>query len=245
MPEYHIGIVGEDKLVENMFLSCKEVASVKTLENPLKEAEQPHKLNLVVFTGGSDVTPWFYGQKNTNSVNNLNRDIRETLWFHSFFNIPKVGICRGGQFLFVMGGGVMEQHIDGHAGQDHDVRFRAWSPPKGVIQGKNSLTSTHHQHMSEPHDLQYVIAQAPDGVNEIVYNERTKSLSFQPHPEYENADCRRIFFHMLKNAFDIFLTEKNEDVVEVGNRVEAFVPHDFAFNPEFEPPRLRRERGQG
>lgn len=195
MPQYKIGIIGEDNLIKNMFE--ERGAVVTTLGNPLQEAENKFDFNLVVFTGGSDVSPWLYGEKNTTSYTNQNRDIREVLWYHRFLNTPKVGICRGGQFLFVMNGGKMDQHIDGH-GNSHRLKYHLWTP-EGL---DNSVTSTHHQHMANPHANQSVLASNPrDGVNEIVWSGYSQSLSFQPHPEYEDMVCREIFFWHIKKMF--------------------------------------------
>jgi len=171
------------------------MAEVRVIENPLKEAEQLPNPDLVVFTGGSDVTPWLYGKANVASANNLNRDIREVLWYHRFYNTHKVGICRGGQFLFTMDGGVMDQDILGH-GLSHELVFPNWTPPKGI---GRSVTSTHHQHMAVPSPQQIVLATAAhDGKNEIILNQSTNSLSFQPHPEYQNDECKELFFWYLK-----------------------------------------------
>lgn len=194
---YKVYIVGADPLVERMFAETG-LAEVRVIENPLKEAEQFPNPDLVVFTGGSDVTPWLYGKANVASENNLNRDIREVLWYHRFYNTHKVGICRGGQFLFTMGGGVMDQDILGH-GLSHELVFHNWIPPKGI---GRSVTSTHHQHMAVPSPQQIVLATAAhDGKNEIILNQSTNSLSFQPHPEYQNDECKELFFWYLKNFF--------------------------------------------
>lgn len=186
---YKVAVIGDDALVVKMFEETGN-AEVTVLGNPLEQAANAEKFNLVVFTGGSDVTPWLYGEPNLASHTNLNRDIREILWYHRFLDTPKVGICRGGQFLFVMNGGKMEQHIDGHGG-NHTLQFQTWDPQVGG----RSVTSTHHQHMRYNTPNQSVLATAShDGVNEVVWSGMTRSLSFQPHPEYEDPICRKLFF---------------------------------------------------
>src|SRR3546814_10813812 len=73
--------------------------------------------DLVQFTGGADVTPALYGEKNTNSGNSPARDIEEAGYFAIARRMhkPMAGSCRGGQFLNVMCGGSMLQHVEGHA----------------------------------------------------------------------------------------------------------------------------------
>lgn len=55
------------------------------------------------------------------------------------------GICRGIQFLNVMAGGFMYQHIGNHAGPNHEVYF----PYDKSIR---RVTSTHHQLVGLPTD---------------------------------------------------------------------------------------------
>ncbi len=213
---YKVAIIGHDDLVIRMFRNT-DMAEVTVLENPLKEAERPDKYDLVVFTGGSDVTPWLYGEKNTTSHNNLNRDIREVLWFHRFLNTSKVGICRGGQFLFSMSGGIMQQHIEGH-GESHKLNFLIWDPMLG-----NSVTSTHHQHMAKPRGDMSVLAQAPDGKNEIIWCANSRSLCFQPHPEYDDEICRKLFFWYLNKLYKMNFT-KPKQAEGLGDLLVAAAP---------------------
>jgi gamma-glutamyl-gamma-aminobutyrate hydrolase PuuD len=72
----------------------------------------------VVFTGGTDVNPKFYGEERLaiTGYPDRRRDENEALWFsHCRANkIPMVGICRGSQFGCVMSGGALYQHVTGH-----------------------------------------------------------------------------------------------------------------------------------
>lgn len=212
---YKIAIIGRDDLVSNMF-KATEAVDITVLENPLKEAENADKFDLVVFTGGSDVTPWLYGERNTTSYNNLNRDIREILWFHRFMNTPKVGICRGGQFLFSASGGIMQQHIEGH-GEGHKLNFGVWDPGIG-----NSVTSTHHQHMAHPRGDMSVLATSLDGKNEIVWCASTKSLCFQPHPEYDDEICRKLFFWFVQKIYKLDFKKERDKGLRIPGDARGF-----------------------
>lgn len=102
---------------------------------------------LVVFTGGEDVTPSLYGcKKHRTTRSNLDRDKREQDIFNKINPKKQVclGICRGSQFLCVMNGGKLVQNVTDHAtGFTH-----------GITDGDKTyqITSTHHQ-MQYPFNL--------------------------------------------------------------------------------------------
>lgn len=101
------------------------------------------QVKLIVFTGGEDVHPSFYGGDCTGgfSSSNERRDRREQVIFEHCrrLNVKMTGICRGFQFLNVMCGGFMYQHINNHGiGGLHEVKFLK----DGEIL---DVTSTHHQ----------------------------------------------------------------------------------------------------
>lgn len=106
-----------------------------------KNTEEFKKLDLIMFTGGEDVHPYLYGgiEGGVSGVN-LERDKLEMSIFGLAVKhgIKVTGICRGFQFINVMCGGEMYQHINHHAGMRHEAEFPAL--------GKTLMvTSTHHQ----------------------------------------------------------------------------------------------------
>lgn len=111
------------------------------LTNKLEDAQ------LVVFTGGEDVTPSLYGcKKHRTTYSNLKRDQDEQVIFNKIDPKKQVclGICRGSQFLCVMNGGKLVQNVTSHAiGFTH-----------GITDGNKiyQITSTHHQ-MQYPFEL--------------------------------------------------------------------------------------------
>lgn len=135
--------------------------------------------------------------------------------------IPRLGHVRrlrGGQFLNVMNGGRMWQHVDGHAGcGNHDLVDEITGE---VVR----VTSTHHQMMRPASDglvlatarqsklkiadgdewhIEHDSKERPEELKdvEVVWYEDSKSLCFQPHPEYGgNADCTNYFFTLLEAA---------------------------------------------
>lgn len=195
-----VHIVGGDYLTEKMFHKKNwAIYGQDTNEKP----------DLVVFTGGEDVTPSLYHEANVASHCNWMRDAEEIEEFKNFPDTPKVGICRGGQFLNVMSGGKMYQDTDNHCG-DHVV----YDLETG---SEHVVTSTHHQMMRPSYDAiivgvanesSYVLSADYDGVVEddieVVYYDKTKSLCFQPHPEYHNAEqTEEYFFELLNRYFGV------------------------------------------
>lgn len=160
------------------------------------------ELDLVLFTGGEDVYPEYYGERTGKHTSyNSKRDSIESNMFHYTKNIPKLGICRGSQFLTVMCGGKLIQHVEGHAiGGKHTIDIVY--PFNQTVE----ITSTHHQ-MLYPFNLSkedYVmcaystynrsgvylngnnenISLPNDFVeSEIVFYPNYKALAIQGHPE--------------------------------------------------------------
>lgn len=163
-----------------------------------------HDVKLVVFTGGSDVHPELYGEAiNPKTRSYPKRDYNEQSLFDRINKrrIPCVGICRGAQFLTVMNGGSLVQHVNSHA--------ISGTHPIHTVDGKViDVTSTHHQ-MMNPSGLYQTVAwaqglsdvyeggdssvhlkQTKVGVKEpeVIYYDLTRSLAVQYHPEYMNED---------------------------------------------------------
>ena len=190
-------------------------------------ARSPDDADVVLFTGGEDVDPSYYNEgKLKETASNPARDRREAWIYNKCLEnkIPMVGICRGAQFLNVMNGGKMWQHVRGHCG-NHDIievlPKDAKRKPRGF-----KVTSTHHQMMRPliDKDTQILavgidkdgkpicdsrqsfkeLVEGKDGKAypdyEVVFYGKTNSLCFQPHPEFGNApkDCTEYFDELLE-----------------------------------------------
>jgi len=113
----------------------------------MEVCRKPMDADVLLFTGGADVSPQIYGQpphKRTHC--DVNRDNYETALFAIGKDKLKVGICRGAQLLNVLSGGSMLQHVSGHT-SSHDLV---------LLHEKNAIMrdvpSTHHQMMlPSPH----------------------------------------------------------------------------------------------
>lgn len=159
--------------------------------------------DLVQFTGGEDVTPEIYGEKNTDSYNDLLRDVFDAGYFAIAKRMgkPMAGICRGGQFLNVMCGGSMIQHVKGHAiSGTHLVRDHRTN-------NVYSVTSTHHQMMLCDPAYADIVATANivgEFDQEVLYYHRDKILCFQPHPEFNGyEDCTNYYFELLDRYLEL------------------------------------------
>lgn len=142
-------------------------------------------VDLVVFTGGEDVDPSLYGEQNTHSSINPARDASEKKAYDLCIreSIPMVGICRGMQFLNVMNGGKMIQHVEGHAGRPHLIH----TIDKRTI----PVNSTHHQASVLNHSVGQLLAWADfplkTSLTEAMWYPKTKCLGVQWHPEQLNT----------------------------------------------------------
>lgn len=158
--------------------------------------------DLVQFTGGADVSPLLYHENNEHSFVDVNRDLVDISFFCKALAAgrPMSGICRGGQFLNVMAGGKMEQHVIGHAtGEEHEALDLT-----GVMHDLPIMvTSTHHQMMLPSPDGRVLMKASIVGENdtEAVFYRHIQALCFQPHPEffYASKDCTDLYFIYLEN----------------------------------------------
>lgn len=177
-------------------------------------------VSLIVFTGGVDVDPALYGEKRyiTTGYPDKTRDKHEIRCFKRALelNIPKVGICRGSQFLCVMSGGKLVQDVTSHGGANHDLK---------TYDGKTiRCNSTHHQ-MQRPSATAKILAMAEprlskhymngEGENivhempgdvEVVHYPNINALGFQYHPEWLKSDHECVIYY--KQTIQEFLFSK-------------------------------------
>jgi gamma-glutamyl-gamma-aminobutyrate hydrolase PuuD len=163
--------------------------------------KNPEEVALVVFSGGEDVGPFFYGGQDPRNIcyTNYRRDYFEQRVFNHCRKhfIKMTGICRGFQFLNVMSGGKMYQHVNYH-GQEHPAYF-LWKKEDYVV------SSTHHQLVKLPQDgipiiwstsrrsNVYIgpngeIAVPPEKEIEAAIFPSTKTVGVQYHPEMMMSD---------------------------------------------------------
>lgn len=200
--DYKFYVTNNDPLVNRMILKRGHSLT-----------QDLNKANIMLFPGGPDVMPLLYGEKPMDCTNfNLTRDLKETKIYRRGRSLPKIGICRGAQFLCVMAGGSLWQDVNNHL-ENHDVyNVRTNS--------SHRVTSTHHQMMIPPPHAR-VLAWAGEATRrvsmdcvvrlkeelgeprhmqdpEVVFLKDEKALCFQPHPEYSCQVTHDFFWDLVE-----------------------------------------------
>lgn len=145
---------------------------------------KPKDCDAIVLWGGTDINPAYYGEAPhvTNGyIPDSARDQDEWQWMSDAIaaDVPIIGICRGAQFLCAKAGGKLVQHMHGHHGS-HMILTH---------EGKEYYASSDHHQALIPGDTEHkLIAQAFDGIPEIVYFPKIRGLAIQSHPEWEDGD---------------------------------------------------------
>jgi GMP synthase-like glutamine amidotransferase len=209
------------KFIEHVIGPEKELVVIDHTKKDI-----PENIDLILFTGGEDVFPILYGENIGNKTYvNSERDSLEQKCFNKFsYRIPKLGICRGSQFLTVMNGGKLIQHVENH-GSEHLITTNTKQEFK--------ISSSHHQ-MMYPYNLSNeryeLIAHSTyfrsntylNGENkeielpknflepEIIFYSDTNSLCIQGHPEWMSFDSNAVKFtkNLINNK--LFKNNKNE-----------------------------------
>jgi putative glutamine amidotransferase len=173
-------LVNPDSLLEN-YLTNKE-GYYKCSTGTIHSDEFFKSLDLILLSGGTDISSSLYHTDIKNppvDTPDSKRDLYEIqLIKRAFLNdIPIVGICRGAQLLHVMNGGNLIPH--------DTTRYHLTSHP--VLFKDNTelmLSANHHQIMIDNYDNTEAWC-TKDGHNEVMLYPETRSLCWQPHPEWE------------------------------------------------------------
>lgn len=183
------------------------------------ESETLEDADLVVFGGGSDIEPLLYGENNAEKHEQTyfysERDAADMeLYLQARdIGIPMVGICRGAQFLHVMNGGILFQHVEDHYGSHkaYDLVGRE------LIE---NVSSSHHQMCAWNPEMQVVLTTTVGGdkpkwlnrkkkdetrkpLVEAFYYRDSGCLGFQGHPEY--SGCNKYSVWCLEQIDKFFL----------------------------------------
>jgi len=156
--------------------------------------------DLIVFTGGTDISPYIYCNERDDNTDesDRDRDVFEIKLIQMSIKagIGIVGICRGAQLLCAHLGGVLQQHdISGYHLTGHNILLNT------IVLNRNVLinyAANHHQIILPPKEMD-VIGYAGDHC-EIAIHTSYGILAFQPHPEWETGSSvnQQAFFEMVK-----------------------------------------------
>ena len=157
-------------------------------------------LDGLVFSGGADVDPAYYGAAPHESVTSLreDRDQSELALLRGALDrdLPLLCVCRGMQLLNVACGGTLEQHlpdrtaIDAHLKSPgvfavHEVEIEVASGVMAPIVGSRRLVRSHHHQAPDRLGKGLrCVARAPDGTVEgLEMPGRTFVVGVLWHPE--------------------------------------------------------------
>jgi len=155
--------------------------------------------DIVVFTGGSDVSPYIYGEEPDGARgcdpkrDEYEKEIFDYCISSESKNPAMIGICRGGQLLNVLNGGKMIQHlgrtITGDA-LDDEGRVMRVDHHQGMLAGEGELLSFYDPitNSKSPEEVPDYAIWYPD----------TKCLCFQPHPEWGHKGTEDYFFELVE-----------------------------------------------
>lgn len=200
------------------YLVGEDDATARMMDNQLAyRVNGIRDANIVIFTGGTDISPTIYGEFGAHPKTqrpDKSRDRIEIAIAKAAMANKKclVGICRGGQLLNCLNGGKLFQHVDNHGMGDHFTMYQA---PSGKI--VNIMTrGDHHQMMRPAREGAKIIGWAKrstirstfqeDFVRgeeidpEIIWYPSTRTLCFQPHPEWDCAPCEALFLECLSRV---------------------------------------------
>lgn len=180
--------------------------------------------DVVLFTGGADISPELYGDEvGAHTYTNPQRDRFEKMVFEEAVSRDKgiLGICRGLQLGCALSGGKLIQHTTGHAGGSHLI--------DDMFGNTVLMTSLHHQ-MVRPETTKSVVvawsksknsATYLDGQDkeiyttegkekmqeaEIVWFPDTKCLGIQGHPE---MSANKGLHKYCQSLVDLYLLNKS------------------------------------
>ena len=150
------------------------------------------KLDGVVFSGGEDIAPSWYGEAVLNETVKVVpiRDRSDSLLARAALasGKPILGICRGGQMVNVLLGGNLYQDIPSqlpeahtHKGVSHGIGLEEGSFLKDIF-GEDSLTvnSTHHQAVRDLAPGVKLAALSDDGIVEAWETPQVWAVQFHP-----------------------------------------------------------------
>lgn len=188
-------------------------------QKPSVIAHYVKMLDGLLLSGGADLPPDAYGEEPAPETCPMLPERYEferrliELWLQT--DKPLFGICLGCQFVNVIRGGSLIQHIPRQVGtssmhtlgnQDswHEVRIKPGSRLSTILRHKEAapVNSAHHQAVLNPGVELHPVAYSPDGLIEALEDESDVfRILVQWHPErMNNTDVQRQLFSALVRA---------------------------------------------
>jgi len=170
----------------------------------------------IVFTGGADIHPSFYGVNSADPISE--RDLCEKEYFkHYSGKIPILGVCRGMQLINSLMGGTLYGDIVTDISEKHSIhlthnKFSSYhkiitESSSFISDGTYLVNSRHHQAVKDVAPGLSIKGKAEDGTIEILEDPDKILVQFHPERdeicEFEISRSILIAFSkmILKNAF--------------------------------------------
>ena len=185
-----------DALSQNYSQAILRAGGIPVIIPTLGSAEEAERvlarLDGIVFSGGEDVNPAWYGEEVLNETVGINhpRDHSDSLLARAALRSgkPVLAICRGEQLMNVILGGSLYQDIPSqipeaheHRGVSHKIELQGESILSRIF-GPDSLTvnSRHHQAVKVPAPDIRVTAWSDDGIVEAWETKQIWAVQFHP-----------------------------------------------------------------
>ena len=188
-------VLGHESDADWLIPLYDEIHIISYLEHP---GDIVAKVDLLIFTGGQDISPSLYGEYYPEIHFSPDRDAREVAWFKWAVehNVPMFGICRGMQLLNALTGGKLIPDVNNHY-QNHSVHTH-FSKEVSMFH-EFQVNSIHHQ-MCIPPKTARLLAWAryqafQDGIEpEALWFPTVRALGVQWHPEMMDTDSKATQF---------------------------------------------------
>ena len=220
-----IGIIKSSNIIYHL---CAEIEYIRALKECgadvkfVKSTDEALTCDGILFTGGNDITPSFYGEEKDEKCGKTNpkRDKLEKEIFDVFYKTgkPIFGICRGMQFINVCLGGSVYQDITDKQTENHKdsvkmfnnyhkVKIENGSLLSDIFKRENiTVNSTHHQAVKSLGENLKTAAISHDGfIESYESTSHPFCVGVQWHPEhvFKKDDLQRklieVFVLLCKN----------------------------------------------
>ena len=171
-------------------------------------------LDGLLIPGGNDIDACNWGEANHPEAKTIAQerfDVEKKLFTTVDPKMPVLGICYGCQFINVMRGGSMIQHLpdvvdETHTGgENQKYQIEKGSKLSNIFGKEAQGQSWHHQAIKDVgHDLK-VVAKSEDGVIEAIEaDDRPWLVGVQWHPErtFDDPATRKLFENFIAAASD-------------------------------------------
>lgn len=192
-----IFILGKQENYINYYNALKKCDVIPVFSETVFDAT---KCDALLLTGGGDIDPILYGQKNTDSYDiDHDKDIAEINLVKHFYNTNKaiIGICKGMQIINIVFGGTIIQdiknkNIHSRNGEDkekiHYIKTNGNNFLCDLYGKKFAVNSSHHQAIGKLSSEFDIVATSEDNITEAIKHKNKAIYAFQFHPERMTSD---------------------------------------------------------